>query len=244
MALPKGCLPSHEIPERIKRWLEAEEFSYVQIIGELARNMLFSYVVTMPSGTKITVFQPSNKKDSICISTALVLSADQVKKLRQKSKIEREEIFSELHFKLASVDVEFTVEGGEIYRRTVINHPIYYDALTKDRFFKAIFTVYKAFQLLSLGDAATVFLFPFFSVSTPEGVPSEEKEHTLVFWRLRKCWLNKLVSDQLATLQEMIEEKRAEVKNQLEVGDIETPEVNGNMGFSGRGARGFGLFKP
>lgn len=149
MALPKGCLPSHEVPERIKRWLEAEEFSYVQIIGEQALNTLFSYVVTLPSGTKISVFQPSNKKDSICVSAALVLSVDQVKKLRQKSKIEREEIFSELHFKLASVDVEFSFEGGEIYRRIVISHPIYFDALTKDRFFKAVSTVYKAFSLAS-----------------------------------------------------------------------------------------------
>ena len=147
MAIPKGCLPSKEVPERIKRWLDSEEYSYVQIIGELARNTLFSYLLTLLSGTEISVFQPSNKKDSVSVSAALVLSATQVKRLRQKSKIEQEEIFSELRFKLASVDVEFTFEGGEICRRIVISHLIYYDVLTKDRFFKAISMVNKAYSL-------------------------------------------------------------------------------------------------
>ncbi len=147
LAIPKGCLPSQAVPERIKQWLEAEEFSYVQLIGELARNTLFSYVVTLPSETELSVFQSSNKKDSICVSGVLVLSADQVKQLRQKSKVEQEEIFSELQFKLASVDVEFTFEGGEVYRKIAINHPIYYDGLTKDRFFKAISMVNKAYSL-------------------------------------------------------------------------------------------------
>jgi len=32
-------------------------------------------------------------------------------------------------------------------KRLVIDHPIYYDAPTKDRFFRAIRTVYKAFSL-------------------------------------------------------------------------------------------------
>lgn len=102
----------------------------------------------MHSETKLTVFQPSNKKDSIRVLVVLVLSDGQVKKLRQKSKIKQKEIFSELRFKFASLDVDFAVEG-DFHKRTVITHPIYYDALTKDRFIKAISTVYKAFILTS-----------------------------------------------------------------------------------------------
>ncbi|PVX23479.1 MAG: hypothetical protein CW691_10535 [Candidatus Bathyarchaeum sp.] len=147
MAIPKGCLPSQAVPEKLKQWLEAEDFSYVQLIGELAKNTLFSYHVTLPFETEITVFQPSSKMDSIIVSAVLLLSAGQVKELRQKSKKEQEEFFSDLCFKLAPLDVELTLEGGEVYRSIVLNHQIYYDALTKDRFFKAISIIDKAQSL-------------------------------------------------------------------------------------------------
>ena len=92
MAIPKGCLPSQEVPERIKQWLDSEAYSCVQIIGELAKNTLFSYVVTLSPEREFVVFQPSNKNDSICISGVLVLSKDQIRKLRQKPKDEQVEI--------------------------------------------------------------------------------------------------------------------------------------------------------
>lgn len=147
MAIPKGCLPSQEVPEKLKRWLEAEDFSYIQLIGELAKNTLFSYHVTLPFETEITIFQASNKKDSIIVSAVLFLSPEQVKKLRQKSRKEQEEFFSDLCFKLAPLDVDLTLEGGEIYRNIILNHQIYYDGLTKDRFFKAISIIDKAHSL-------------------------------------------------------------------------------------------------
>jgi len=149
LAIPKGCLPSQEVPEKIKRWLESEEYSYVQIFGELARNTLFSYVITLSPEREFVVFQPSNKNDSICISGVLVLSADQIKKLRQKPKDEQVEIFMELQLKLASLDVEFTFEGRAVCRRIGINHTIYFDGLTKDRFLKAISMFHKAYSLAS-----------------------------------------------------------------------------------------------
>jgi len=147
LSFPKGCEPSQAIPEKIKKWLKMENLNFNQVVGEGARNTLFNYHVTLPSGTSFNVFQPSNKKDSICVSTALIFGDALNKKFNQKTKIEREEIFSEMRFKLVSLDVEFNFYNGEFPKRLVINHPIYYDALSKDRFFKAISTVYKAFIL-------------------------------------------------------------------------------------------------
>ena len=121
----------------------------MQIIGELAKNTLFSYVVTLSPEREFVVFQSSNKNDSICISSVLVLSKDQIKKLRQKPKDEQVEIFMELQLKLASLDVEFTFEGREICRRIGINHTIYFDGLTKDRLLKAVSLFHKAYSLAS-----------------------------------------------------------------------------------------------
>ena len=147
MAIPKGCAPSHAVPAKLKKWLEEEEFSYVQLIGELARNTLFSYHLTLPYDTEITVFQATDRKDSVNVSAVLLLSAEQVKKLREKSKKEQEEFFSDLCFKLAPLDVDLTLEGGEVYRSISLNHQIFYDGLAKDRFFKAISVIDKAHSL-------------------------------------------------------------------------------------------------
>ena len=149
MAIARGCLPSNVVPAKIKQWLESEEYSCVQIFGELARNTLFSYVVTLSPEREFVVFQPSNKNDSIHIAGALVLSADQIKKLRQKSKDEQVEIFMELRLKLASLDVEFSFEGREVCRRIGINHMIYFDGLTKDRLLIAISMFNRAYSLAS-----------------------------------------------------------------------------------------------
>jgi len=147
LAIPKGCLPSQKVTEKLKRWLDAESIDCVQLIGEFARNTLFSFHVTLPSGTELTVFQPSDKKDSITISGTLFLSEEQTKRLRQKPRCVQEDTLSDLCFKLAPLDVELTFEGGEIYRRIGINHQIFFDGLTKDRFFKAVSTVNRAYRL-------------------------------------------------------------------------------------------------
>jgi len=144
LSFPKGF---GEVLERIKTWLDEEGFRYAQIIGKQAHNTLFNYLVTLPSGTTINIFQLSNKKDSICISTGLIFTSEQMRLFSQKTKTERNEILSEMRFKLASVDVEFSFAGGEIPNTIRIDHPIYYDALSKDRFFKAIAAVFKAFNM-------------------------------------------------------------------------------------------------
>ncbi|PVX27340.1 MAG: hypothetical protein CW716_02825 [Candidatus Bathyarchaeum sp.] len=147
LAIPKGCLPAQKIASTIKKWLEAERLDCVKLIGEFAKNTLFSYHVILASGTEITVFQPSNKNDSITISATLFLSEEKVKNLRKKHTSIQQGTFSEVLIKLAPLDVEVSLEGGEIFQRININHQIYFDGLTKDRFFRAISTVNRAYRL-------------------------------------------------------------------------------------------------
>jgi hypothetical protein len=147
LAVPKGCLPAQKTAYRIKQWLESEGLDCVALIGEFAKNTLFSYHITLASGTEITVFQPTNKSDSITISATLFLSEDKVKSLRKKQRSIQEGTFSEVLIKLAPLDVEVSLEGGQVFQRININHQIYFDGLTKDRFFTAISTVNRAYRL-------------------------------------------------------------------------------------------------
>ena len=147
LAIPRGCLPAQKISYKIKQWLEAERLDCVTLIGEFAKNTIFSYHVTLESGTEITVFQPSDKNDSITISATLFLSEEKVKSLRKKHTSIQQSTFSEVLIKLAPLDVEVSLEGGEIFQRININHQIYFDGLTKDRFFRAISTVNRAYRV-------------------------------------------------------------------------------------------------
>jgi uncharacterized protein with GYD domain len=91
----------------------------------------------------------------------------------------------------------------------------------------------KAYVLLSVIVVATVFGVSVFSVAASEDVTIEEEETAPVFWGFRNRWLDTLTDDQLATLMEIIEEKRAEVKEQLEEWGVETPMWQGPMGLLG-----------
>ena len=139
MAFGKGCLPAHVVPEKIKKWLTGEEYPFIQLIGETARNELFNYLVTLPSKTKINVVQSSHRKDSLCVSVVLPFFGEQATSKKQK-------LFSKMRFKLAPVDVTLDFMDDKI----VASHMIYYDGLTKDRLFRAISTVEKAYGLLDL----------------------------------------------------------------------------------------------
>lgn len=147
MAIPRGCLPAQKIAYTIKQWLEAEGLDCVSLIGEFAKNTMFSYHLILKSETEITVFQPSDKSDSITISATLFLSEEKVKSLRKKDASIQQSMFSKILIKLAPLDVEVSLEGGEIFQRININHQIYFDGLTKDRLFRAISTVNRAYRL-------------------------------------------------------------------------------------------------
>ena len=84
----------------------------------------------------------------------------------------------------------------------------------------------KAYVLLSVVVAVAVFGVLVFSVSASEDVTTEEEETALPFFcGFRNLWLDSLDDDQLAQLEQMIEENRAEVQNQLDEWGVET-ELN------------------
>ena len=83
----------------------------------------------------------------------------------------------------------------------------------------------KVFALLPILVMATVFGALLFSVSASEDVTIEE-EPTLTFCELRNRWQDSLTDDQLATLQGIIEENRAEIQSQLETWALELSELD------------------
>jgi uncharacterized protein YnzC (UPF0291/DUF896 family) len=83
----------------------------------------------------------------------------------------------------------------------------------------------KTFALLSVICAATVLGILVFSASATEATTNEE-ESASIFRGIRNRWLDTLTDDQLTTIKEMLEENRAEVKDQLEAWDAEISELD------------------
>jgi uncharacterized protein with GYD domain len=83
----------------------------------------------------------------------------------------------------------------------------------------------KAFALLSVIAAATVFGVLVFSAAASEDVTIKEEETAPVFCGFRNRWLDTLTDEQLATLKEIIDENRAEVKDQLEEWGVKISEL-------------------
>ena len=83
----------------------------------------------------------------------------------------------------------------------------------------------KAFALLSIIIATTVFGVLVLSVTASEDITLEE-ETTPTYRGFHNRWLDNLTDDQLTTFQEMIEKNRAEVKDQLEIWGVEISELD------------------
>jgi hypothetical protein len=146
LAFVKGCNFAHVVPEKIKKWLTEEDLSFNQPIGESTQNTLFNYLVSLPSGVTVNIVQSTHRKDSLCVSSTLTFSGEPLKKLGQKQNFEKQKIYSKIRFKVAAVDVSLDFKDDKI----VASHIIYYDGLTKDRMFRTISNLEKAYILLDL----------------------------------------------------------------------------------------------
>lgn len=137
-----------EIKAKIEKWIKEEGISATEVPD---MNAFFNFALTVGANRVLNVLQNRKKKDSILIGTSVLFGEKEKDSFRSKTRIERMEALSRLRFTLASLDVGFYIdmENNEIPKSVRIQHPIYYDALTKDRFMHGVFTVLKALELCS-----------------------------------------------------------------------------------------------
>jgi Uncharacterized conserved protein len=137
-----------EVKAKIEKWVKEEKLSANEVLDV---NAFFNFAITVGANRVLNVLQNREKKDSILIGTNVLFGEKEKDSFRSKTRIERMETLSRLRFTLASIDVSFYIdmENNEIPKSVRIQHPIYYDALTKDRFMHGVFTVLKALELCS-----------------------------------------------------------------------------------------------
>jgi len=124
-----------EVGKRIEKWLVDEEFSVSSVADE---NAHFFYKVTKDGGVTLSVLQRQNKTDSILIVSDVSLTDEDQKKLAPMPEKDRRSMLLDIRMDLLSTE----------WKTIRVSKSIFYDGLSKDRFFETMDIVMRAVLLI------------------------------------------------------------------------------------------------
>lgn len=137
-----------EVGERLEEWLEAEGFTVWKFADEDSR---FSLKVTRDEYPPLLVLQPQSKADSILVTGDVRLTDKGQEKLVALPEKEREFMLFDLRMVLLSTECRCQfVPSSKSWKIVRVSKPVFYDGLTKDRFFETVDTVARAVSLVIL----------------------------------------------------------------------------------------------
>jgi len=130
------------VGKRIEKWLIDEAFQISKVADE---NAYFSYKVTKDGGMTLSVLQPQNKTDSILVVGDISLTDEDQKKLATIPEKERRVMLSDLTMDLLTTQCRWQfIPPTEAWETIRVLRPIFYDGLSKDRFFETVDIVMRA----------------------------------------------------------------------------------------------------
>ncbi len=129
------------VRERIERWLEDEGFKVWKFPD---RDACFSYKVARKDSLPLLIWQPRDKVDSIQVSSDIRLASDDQAKLEVIRDRERFLLF-DFRMVLLSTQCNWQFNPSlENWRTLRVSRTIFYDGLSKDRFFETVDMVERA----------------------------------------------------------------------------------------------------
>lgn len=136
----------NEIESRVFGWLNEEEYK-VQKIRDAKAN--FNFIVVLPNGNTITVFQPIASFDKIFIGTGIILTQDQQNKLSTMSREMRDNLFESLLIGFLDTRVQLR-EPLKLPLNLSFTKAVYLDGLNKNLFMSALVDVYSAMVISTM----------------------------------------------------------------------------------------------
>jgi hypothetical protein len=137
-----------EVGERLEEWLEAEGFNVWKFADDDSR---FSFKVTRDECPPLLVLQPQSKVDSLLVRCDVRLADKGQEKLLALPEKEREFMLFDLRMVLLSTECRCQfVPSSRSWKAIRVSKPVFYDGLTKDRFFETVDTVARAVSLVTL----------------------------------------------------------------------------------------------
>jgi hypothetical protein len=141
-------MQTSEVGKRIEAWLDDEGFSVWKFAGESSR---FSFKTTRDECPPLLVLQPQSKADSLLVMSDVRFTDEGQEKLLALPKKEREFMLFDLKMVLLSTECRCQfIPSSESWTAIRISKPVFYDGLSKDRFFETMDTVARAVSLVIL----------------------------------------------------------------------------------------------
>ncbi len=136
-----------EVGKRIEEWLDDEGFSVWKLADENSR---FSFKMTRDECPPLLVLQPQSKSDSLIVTSDVRLTDEGQEKLLALPK-EREFMLFDLKMVLLSTECRCQfMPSSKSWKSIRVSKPVFYDGLTKDRFFETVDVVSRAVSLVIL----------------------------------------------------------------------------------------------
>jgi len=137
-----------DVEGTVEEWLKAEGFSVWKLADD---DSLFSFKATRDECSPLLVLQPQSKGDSLLVTCDVRLADQGQKKLSTLPEKEREFMLYDLRMVLLSTECRcHFVPSAKAWNAIRISKPVFYDGLTKDRFFETMDTVARAVSAVIL----------------------------------------------------------------------------------------------
>jgi hypothetical protein len=134
--------------KRVAKWLFDEGFSVWEFADEESH---FSYKANRDEYLPLSIFQPHDKTDSILVAGDVRLSEESQRKLSAVSEEERKFMLYEFKMVLLSTECRWQlIPSSECWKAIRISKAVFYDGLSKDRFFEALDVVTRAMSSVIL----------------------------------------------------------------------------------------------
>jgi hypothetical protein len=138
----------NEIVKRIKEWLDLEAIAYTLKENDSDR---FRATIELNQNLKIDIQLTSQRPDCITLLTHAYLEPDDQRAYFRLEWERKESFLRAVRWALLNIDVDHQISpNADTLQSISIAKTIYFDGLTRDRFFNSVLLLKRAFGLLDL----------------------------------------------------------------------------------------------
>ena len=138
----------NEIVQRIIEWLDAERLAYMLKENDSEK---FRATIQLSQSLNLDIQLTSERSERITLLTHAYLAPDDQRAYHRLDPERRESFLRAVRWALLNIDVDHQFNpNADILQSICITKTIYFDGLTRDRFFNSISLLKRAFGLLDL----------------------------------------------------------------------------------------------
>ncbi len=139
---------NNEVVKQIIEWLKVEGLTYRLKQNDSDR---FRATVELSQNLDLDIQLTNHRPDRLTLSTSAYLAPDDQRAYFRLQREKKESFLRAVRWALLNIDVDHQINpNGDTLKSISITKTIYFDGLTKDKFFSSILLLKRAFGLVDL----------------------------------------------------------------------------------------------